>query len=174
VSGRRKTGALAIALAIIGAAIVGFVAFTRIRTAGGRAPVEAQSAEAAELRLDVVTPPTTDPLSVAISPDGSTIAFAATRDGATQLWVRRLDSTDAESLRGTEGASFPFWSPDSRSIAYFAHGVLARIDLGSGAVQSLAPADSGRGGAWAPDGTIVFQPSPGGHRCIAYRRKVAR
>ena len=160
--GRKKTGALAIALAIVGAAVaVGFVPFTLIRSAAGPAPVVTRSAEAAEVRLDVVTPPTSDPVSVAVSPDGSTITFAATRDGATQLWVRRLDSTDLEPLRGTDGASFPFWSPDGRSVAYFAHGALARIDLGSGAVQSLAPADSGRGGAWAPDGTIVFQPSPG-------------
>jgi len=111
-----------------------------------------------ELRLEITTPPTSDPVSMAISPDGRTLVFAASGGGASQLWVRRLDSTAARALPGTSGAVFPFWSPDSRFIGFFADRQLKRIEIDSGSVQSLAKAIAGRGGAWNSDGTIVYQP----------------
>src|SRR5947207_236714 len=71
------------------------------------------------LRVSILPPGKNvfDPLSIALSPDGSKLAFVATNAGqASQLWVRPLDSTAAQPLAGTEGAQFPFWSPDSRSV----------------------------------------------------------
>jgi eukaryotic-like serine/threonine-protein kinase len=117
--------------------------------------------DAPEIRLEITTPPTTDPVSLAVSPDGLKVAFTATTDGETRLWVRSLSSTQAQAFSGTDGASFPFWSPDGRSIGFFAQRQLKRIDLDSGAIRVLAPAEGGRGGAWADDGTILFQPTPG-------------
>jgi eukaryotic-like serine/threonine-protein kinase len=96
----------------------------------------------------------------AISPDGRRVVFGA-RDGngKTQLWVRSLDSPTPQPLAGTESARFPFWSPDSRSVGFFADGKLKRMEASGGPVSTLADAPSGSGGAWSPDGIIVFAPS---------------
>ena len=97
-----------------------------------------------------------------IAPDGAMIVFpAVTANGVSTLWVRPLDGPVAHPLHGTEGGTFPFWSPDSKSLAFFADAKLRRIELASGTIETLADAPSGRGGSWAPDGTILFSPSPG-------------
>ena len=117
--------------------------------------------ERGEVRLDVVTPPALDPnalLSLALSPDGEKLVFVAPVDGANRLWVRTMSSPTATALKGTDGAAFPFWKPDSQSIGFFAKGMLNRIDLAGGAVRELTRANAGRGGAWSQDGTIVFTP----------------
>jgi serine/threonine protein kinase len=94
-----------------------------------------------------------------ISPDGGRLVFAARNSsGVEMLWVRPLDSLTAQPLAGTEGASFPFWSPDSRSVGYFASGKLMKIDTFGGPTQTICDAPSGRGGAWNAAGTIVFTP----------------
>jgi Tol biopolymer transport system component len=82
----------------------------------------------------------------------------AADDKASRLWLRSLSTTAAQPLAGTEGGSYPFWSPDGRSIGFFAGGALKRLDLG-GAPQTLAPATNGGGGTWNADGVIVFAPS---------------
>ena len=111
-----------------------------------------------ETRLEMTTPPTNDPISFAISPDGLRIVFVASgSSGQSQLWVRPLDRTTAQPLAGTEGAAYPFWSPDSRSVAFFAGSSLKRLDLGGGLPQTLASErGDGRGGSWGADGVIVF------------------
>jgi Tol biopolymer transport system component len=110
-----------------------------------------------ETRVDIVTPATTDSASFALSPDGRHIVFVAAGDGGSRLWLRSLATTMPQPLAGTEGASFPFWSPDSRSVGFFAATTLKRLDLG-GPVQILAPTRGGRGATWLADGVIVFAP----------------
>ena len=102
----------------------------------------------------VNTPSTGDPLSFAISPDGRRLVFSASNEGKSQLWVRALDSLAAKPL--ADGATSPFWSPDSASVGFFADGKLKRIAIVGGAPQILANAAAGRGGAWNREGTIVF------------------
>jgi len=94
-----------------------------------------------------------------LSPDGTRLAFVA-RDsqGQLSLYVRAINSLTAQLLSGTNGAVHPFWSPDSRNLGFFADGKLKRIDANGGPGQELAPATRGRGGAWSPDGTILFAP----------------
>ncbi len=113
-----------------------------------------------ETRVDIVTPATSEPYSFALSPDGRQIVFVASGDGVSRLWLRSLASTTAQPLAGTEGATDPFWSPDSRSIGFFADRVLKRLDLGGGAPYTLAPADNEQGGTWNAAGVILFGPHP--------------
>ena len=84
--------------------------------------------------------------------------FSALNEGKSQLWVRPLDSLAAQPLAGTDGATYPFWSPDSASVGFFADGKLKRIDIVGGAPQVLANAAAGRGGAWNREGIILFAP----------------
>jgi Tol biopolymer transport system component len=116
-------------------------------------------AELPETRLEIVTPATVDPLSFAISPDGRSVVFQAGQD-SPQLWLRSLDSEEARPLVGTDGAFYPFWSPDGRSVAFSANGVLKRIDLPNGLVRTLAERASA-GGTWNADGTILMGSSIG-------------
>ena len=92
-----------------------------------------------------------------ISPDGRRIVYRLnTDDGKELLWVRSLGSLDARPLVGTDGALQPFWSPDNRSVAFFANTKLKRIDVSGGAAQTLCDAPSNVSGAWSRDGTIIF------------------
>ena len=90
-----------------------------------------------------------------ISPDGRYIVFSASSADGSQLFLRALDSTTPQPLPGTEGATFPFWSPDSRSIAFFTDDKLKRVDVGGGTPVTICGSTLGRGGSWGPDGTIV-------------------
>src|SRR5262249_28278708 len=92
-----------------------------------------------ETRLDIVTSATGQPASFALSPDGQQIVFVASDDKASRLWLRSLSTTTVQPLAGTEGATYPFWSPDSRAVGFFAGGALKRLDLGEGVPQTLAP-----------------------------------
>jgi Tol biopolymer transport system component len=96
--------------------------------------------------------------SGAMSPDGKAIAFAAASGGRVQLWVRGLDQTAPRPLPGTDGAARPFWSPDSRSICFFAYARLRRVDLQGGPPQNIADAASfgNISGTWNREGIIVF------------------
>jgi serine/threonine protein kinase/Tol biopolymer transport system component len=98
-----------------------------------------------------------------ISPDGRKLAFT-TQDstGTIQIWIRPLAAASAYPLRGTEGAVFPFWSPDSRFLGFFAAGQLKKVDVSGGSPQTLASAPGGRGGAWSRDGIILFAPNVNG------------
>jgi Tol biopolymer transport system component len=111
------------------------------------------------VRLDITTPPSTEPVSLAISPDGQRIVFVATSEGRSRLSLRSLDANSARPLAGTELASYPFWSPDGRSIGFFADGKLKVIDVDSRSVRTVASASSGQGGTWNRDGVILFAPN---------------
>jgi Tol biopolymer transport system component len=101
------------------------------------------------------------------SPDGSQIVFAASRsDGPAMLWTRALDAPGVRPLAGTDGAAFPFWSPDGGSIAFFTEGEIRKLSLGNGTVQRIAtlPETGNAGGTWGRDGTILFSAGGAGAR----------
>jgi Tol biopolymer transport system component len=99
------------------------------------------------------------PAPPAISPDGRRVAFGITQQGSTILCVRRLDSPTATVIPGTDGAGYPFWSPDGKQVAFFAQGKLKRVDANGGPVTTICDAPLGKGGSWGADGTIVFAPN---------------
>ena len=93
-----------------------------------------------------------------VSPDSQHVAFVGRTATGTQIFIRDLASLEAVMLSGTDGAKQPFWSPDSRSVGFFARGKLMKVALAAGAPVVIADAIDGRGGAWSPGGTIVFCP----------------
>ena len=100
-----------------------------------------------------------DSTAVAISPDGRRLVYTIMdATGTVRLWVRRLDSLAAQPLTGTEGATLPFWSPDSRYVAFFAYGKLRKVPVAGGSPGVICDAPDGRGGSWSKDGVIVFAP----------------
>ncbi len=98
--------------------------------------------------------------SPSVSPDGTQIAFISRDRAGDAIWVRRLDAIQSRMLKGTTGVKRRslFWSPDGRSIGFFAGGKLKVIDLADEKVEPLADAPSGYGAAWGTDGTILFSP----------------
>jgi serine/threonine protein kinase/Tol biopolymer transport system component len=111
-----------------------------------------------ETRPDIVTPRTDHPEMFALSPDGRQIVYVASGDGASRLWLRSLATTTATPLAGTEGATYPFWAPDSGAIGFFAGGALKKVSLDGRTPQTLALAFNGRGASWNADNVIVFAP----------------
>lgn len=97
--------------------------------------------------------------SIAISHDGSRIAYVGLKDGKNRIFVRRIDDPIAKALDGTEGGDGPFFSPDGEWIGFFAGSKLRRIAVGGAALQTLADAPSHRGGSWGDDGFIYFAPN---------------
>jgi len=119
-------------------------------------------------RLSLLPPLNVRPAGLAagggasISPDGRRLAFVATgADGKKVLWVRALNLLDAQPLPATEGATYPFWSPDSQSIGFFADGKLKRIAAAGGQAQAISDALQPRGGTWSAGGIIVFLANAG-------------
>ncbi len=103
-----------------------------------------------------------DQKGFALSPDGRNLVYVGattTPDSKSFLWLRPLDSLQARILPGTEGAAFPFWSPDNRNIGFFAGGKLKRIDSQGGPPAIISDAPDGRGGTWNQQGDIVFAPT---------------
>ena len=97
---------------------------------------------------------------MALSPDGRLLAFVVHTAGKAQIWLRPLNGIEAHLLSGTENGWQPFWSPDGRYLAFFADGRLKKIEVTSGAVQTLCDAADPRGGAWSQNGMILFSPNP--------------
>jgi eukaryotic-like serine/threonine-protein kinase len=118
-----------------------------------RASIEAPAGNRFVSTSDVAGPP-------AISPDGRSLVYGAMEESGTRrLWLRRLDTNDARPLTGTDNPTWPFWSPDSRSVAFFSGGKLRRLDVSGGLPDAICSTGDGRGGAWSRDGTIVFSPT---------------
>ncbi len=106
--------------------------------------------------------PGTPAAHFAPSPDASRIAYVMHGDSeAPRLWVRRLDGNEAQAVAGTDEASFPFWSPDSAVIAFFAQAKLKKIAVSGGAAHTICDAAAGEGGTWNRTGDIVFAPGEG-------------
>jgi serine/threonine-protein kinase len=101
----------------------------------------------------------TEMAPLAISPDGTRIAYTAVRDGRAQLYERELGATEPTALPGTEGAGTPFFSPDGQWIGFFTKDKLKKVAIGGTAVQVLCDAGSARGGSWGRDGQIYFAPT---------------
>ena len=154
---RREIAAWALAaVAVVALGVTGWIAATR-----GPATVLAP-----EIRATVNAPDDYDfevngnhSGALSLSPDGTKMTFTASMgSGRPSLFLRSLGSTAAQKLPNTEGATYPFWSPDSRQIAFFADGKLKKLDLNGGAPMTVTSALDGRGGTWNSDGTILFAP----------------
>lgn len=145
---RDRTAWLVVAVLLVLVTVVGFAYFRR--------PVTPQRA----MHFSIALPSSARDL--ALSPDGRILAFIAQPPGGggNVLWTREIGSTQTNVLANTEGASYPFWSPDARFLGFFADGKLKRIEVAGGPVQILADAPRGRGGAWNRQGTIIFAPNP--------------
>ncbi len=142
----------AVILAVASAAMVPFVFRELSRTS----PV---------MRFAIPLPAHTDTFrldngGLAISPDGARLVMSLRSvDGTRQLWMRAFDSEEAAPLPETQGAAYPFWSPDGKFIGFFAGGKLKKLATAGGPAQVICDAPSGRGGSWNSDGVIIFAPS---------------
>ena len=149
-----------IAWALAGVSLIGLVL-----ALGRRLPTSAPAADARTYDAAVVLPAglriwATEPSGrFALSPDGRRLALIGSdADGQTMLWVRPLETAVAQRLAGTEGATFPFWSPDSRFVAFMAGGKLKKIDAGGGAVVTLCDGTLPASGTWNREDVILFTP----------------
>jgi eukaryotic-like serine/threonine-protein kinase len=115
------------------------------------------------VRMEFSIPVPAEVSHMALSNDGSMLAFVAPEDasGSPMIYVQRIGSPAATLLQGTEGASFPFWSPDAAYLGFFANDKLKKISVAGGAPQVLANAYDARGGAWGPGGVILYAPNVG-------------
>jgi serine/threonine protein kinase/Tol biopolymer transport system component len=117
-----------------------------------------QPAQRPVVRFQVLPPEKLNVDLARLSPDGRSLVILA----GGRLWIRSLDSLELKSLTGTDGASSPFWSPDSASLGFFAQGKLKKISVDGGPPQTLCDAPAARGGTWNRDGVIVFAPGATG------------
>jgi eukaryotic-like serine/threonine-protein kinase len=97
---------------------------------------------------------------LALAPNGHTLAVVAYQEAVRKnvIWIYEVGSQGGRILSDTEGATYPFWSPDGRALAFFADGRLKKLDVAEGSLQTLCDAPAGRGGTWNKDGVIVFTP----------------
>ncbi len=149
--------------AIAVAALAGSVAWTMFGRSGPPAPTPPLYEFSVDVPLLMGPPFGT---SFALSPDGRELVMSARPAGSAntdnlRLWLRSLAGGAPREVPGTEGARYPFWSPDGRSIGFFAQGKLKKIVPG-GLAQTLCDAPEGRGGTWNADGVILFAPTPFG------------
>jgi Tol biopolymer transport system component/predicted Ser/Thr protein kinase len=152
----RRRGRERLAWAVAAAGVAAAIAFASLWARGRTEPLVYQAS---------ILPPDKSTLDLAsggmtLAPNGRSVAFIARgTDGRAILWVRPLHGLTAQPLAGTSGATFPFWSPDSRFLGFFAEGKLKRIEASGGPPQTVADAPAARGGTWSRDGTIVFASS---------------
>jgi Tol biopolymer transport system component len=151
---------LAIATALMTVAAAGVVGWPRVLPSNApAAPTVAFRVEPPPRGAFTPTANSVQAPMLALSPDGAALAFVGSgADGTSQIWLRRFDSVTPRALPGTTDAMFPFWSPDSRSVAFFSRGLLKRVDLAGGPPRTLAAAPDACGGAWSPSGVILFAP----------------
>jgi eukaryotic-like serine/threonine-protein kinase len=114
------------------------------------------------MRMQIALPENASGSNFALSPDGRMLAITAVSGGKSHLWLRPLDAVQPQLMPGTEGATYPFWSPDSRYVAFFAESKLKKILASGGPPQALCDAPEGRGGSWNRDDVILFSSVDGG------------
>jgi serine/threonine-protein kinase len=161
VNGRRAThraiGTVPAAALVVASMLAGGAAVRVFRPAPATAIAGSPHLDIALPGDDEITGAEMAPL--AISPDGSRIAYSAVHNGRAQLYVRAIDEPDAKALPGTEGAGTPFFSPDGQWVAFFAQEKLKKVAIGGTSVQVLCDVGLARGGTWAADGQIYFAPT---------------
>ncbi len=151
----RRTIAAALAL-VIGGAVLGALAMR-----GGRATAATDGAFTSTSLLPPTGGSFGEQRSLALSPDGRRLAFVfAAADGTRNLWIRGVDRLDAEAVAGSTGADAPFWSPDGRSLGFFAGGNLLVTD-GTGQPRRLCPVAVATTGSWNATGLILFSDAAG-------------
>ena len=148
---RRRSAAIAWTVATVCFAAAAAIAVLHFRE---------RAATPQSVRFQIAPPGQTPAEMFALSPDGQMLAFIATKGGAEQLWVRPLDALEPRPLQGTEGATYPFWSPDGAFLGFFAQGRLKKIAVAGGPPQTLCDSAGGRGGTWSRDGVILFSAGP--------------
>ena len=97
---------------------------------------------------------------LALAPNGHTLAVVAYQEasGKNVIWIYEVGSQGGRVLSETEGATYPFWSADGKTLGFFKDGKLKKLDIAGGSAQTLCDAPSGRGGSWNKDGVIIFTP----------------
>jgi Tol biopolymer transport system component len=117
----------------------------------------------AEAPMQFAIPVSGEVSHIALSPDGSTLAYVSLEEdsGLPSLYVQRVGSPDARALAGSQGASYPFWSPDSAYLAFFANGKLQKVAIAGGAPQAIASVWAARGGSWSKNNVILYEPDSG-------------
>lgn len=119
-----------------------------------------------EVRSSILTPvgvklTNTKVNNIAISPDGKYIAFVGSdSSGTDKLWIRPVNSLKAKYIAEADENAFPFWSPNSNTIAYFFHGKLKKVSIDGSEPTTICDASFGEGGTWNKNGTIIFSPTP--------------
>jgi eukaryotic-like serine/threonine-protein kinase len=118
---------------------------------------------APEKRMQLAIPVNGEVSHMALSADGSMLAFVSPDDksGIPMIFLQRIGSPDVRVLEGTEGASYPFWSPDGAYLGFFARGKLQKVAISGGAPQALATVWAARGGSWGRRNVILYEPDSG-------------
>jgi Tol biopolymer transport system component/predicted Ser/Thr protein kinase len=155
---RRRSDRLAWTLATVATLVAIAVGLLYVRSRDNAARL-AEAITVSATRSEIPAPPGTSVGSIALSPDGRRLVFVGRSGRTSQLWVRLLDAVAAQPIPGTNGADYPFWSPDGQSLGFFADGKLKRVEVTGGDVQTLADAPNARGGTWNQMGRIVFSPN---------------
>jgi eukaryotic-like serine/threonine-protein kinase len=151
---REKLAWIVTAVALFAAALATFGYLRRAPSASARFSAFLLAPEKSEIDISGVNSG-----SLTVSPDGRYGTFAAKdAEGKTLLWLRSLGELGAKSIAGTQGASFPFWSADSRFLAFFADGKLQKVDISGAPPLPICDAPNGRSGSWNRDGVILFSP----------------
>ena len=118
---------------------------------------------ATKARMQFAIPIEAEVTQLAVSRDGSMLAFVSPEEGTglPALYVKRVGSGSATLLAGTEGATYPFWSPDGANIAFFANSKLQRVPAAGGPAQKIADVQAARGGSWGTQNVIIYAPDAG-------------
>ena len=160
---RRRREAVAWTAAVAFAVLAALALLWRQNPTGSGRRIQASVMTDVSAPGDVTPPGSLDLLALELSPDGTRLVFLAPSPGGHRaLWLRSLSGGRPVLIAGSEGAAYPFWSPDGQWLAFFARGKLMKIEAAGGVAQTLCDAPSGRGGSWNRAGEILFAPSATG------------